>query len=213
MLPHKSRPTACGAESDAVGSSPLWRLSAALGAALTIAALLWFQFGQAQTSALPGMLGGPFALTDQNGRAVTEASWPGKRLMLFFGYRFCPDVCPTELNTMAEVLNRLGDDAQRIQPLFISVDPERDLPETLRDFVTLFHPKIIGLTGTKEQVAAAAKAFRAYYRKSGEGEGYSVDHSAFTYLTDDHGRVLTLFGPRTTVEKMTAAIRDFLSRS
>ncbi len=157
-------------------------------------------------------LGGAFTLTAGDGRTVTEGSWPGHLLLISFGYRFCPDVCPSTLQIMAAALALLGADGDRVQPLFISVDPERDRPETLPAYVGLFHPRLIGLTGTSQQVAAVAKAFRVYYAKVAgpDPQSYSIDHSAYSFLADDRGRVLNIFAHNARAADMADAIRERL---
>ncbi|MEI6985582.1 MAG: SCO family protein [Rhodospirillaceae bacterium] len=159
-------------------------------------------------------IGGAFKMTATDGRQVNEGSWPGKLLLITFGYRFCPDVCPTNLQAMAATLDLLGADAERVQPLFITIDPERDSREAMAAYVALFHPRMIGLTGTKEEVATVAKTFRVYYRKVENADpiNYSVDHSAFTFLTDDHGIVHKLFSHNTPPQQMATGIKDYLQR-
>jgi protein SCO1/2 len=116
---------------------------------------------------------------------------------------------------MTDTLEALGPDGERIQPLFISVDPDRDTPKELAEFMPLFHPRLIGLTGTAQQVAATAKVFRAYYRKvaGSDPDHYTVDHSAYAYLVDGRGRVLKIFAHGTEAKEMAATIRDFLRRT
>lgn len=131
-------------------------------------------------------------LTDHNGRAVTLASFKGKYVVLFFGYTHCPDVCPTTLSDLASALKLMSpEDAARVQVLFVSVDPERDTPETLRAYVPYFHPGFLGLYGTAEQVATAAREFKVMFRKHVEpgATGYLVDHSAGSYVLDGQGRM------------------------
>ena len=115
-------------------------------------------------------VGGPFKLVGTDGQEVTEAAVKGKYSLFFFGFTFCPDACPTALNTFTLVLEKLGPDADKIQPVFVSIDPERDTPEVLKQYLSSFDPRIMGLTGTPEAVAEAAKKFRVYYAKQGEGE-------------------------------------------
>lgn len=134
--------------------------------------------------------GRQLALTDHNGRPVTLATFKGKVVVVFFGYTHCPDVCPTTLSDMAAALKLMSaEDAARVQVLFVSVDPERDAPETLRAYVPYFHPSFLGLYGSPEQVAAAAREFKVVYRKHVEpgASGYLVDHSAGSYVLDGHG--------------------------
>jgi len=132
------------------------------------------------------------ALTDHNGRPVTLASFKGKLVVLFFGYTHCPDVCPTTLSDMAQAMKLMRpEDAGKVQVLFVSVDPERDTPETLKVYVPYFHPGFLGLYGTPEQVAQAAREFKIIYRKHVEpgATGYLVDHSAGSYVLDRNGRL------------------------
>lgn len=163
----------------------------------------------------PGVaIGGPFRLTDHTGRQVTEASYRGRLMLIFFGFTHCPDICPTELQSIAEVLDRLGPAAGRVAPLFVSIDPERDGPEELARYVALFDDRIIGLTGTAEEIASVARAFRVYYAKvhPPEASSYTMDHSSFTYLLDGEGRFLALFRHGTPPEEVAQAIRSHLAR-
>lgn len=154
-------------------------------------------------------LGGPFTLTDQTGREVTERDFAGRFMLIYFGFTYCPDVCPTELGVMASALDLLGADADRITPALITIDPERDTPAQLADYVSRFHPRLIGLTGTPQQIAQAARAYRVYYAKvrPPNASDYLMDHSSFTYLVGPDGRVRQLFRPETPPESMAAAIR------
>jgi cytochrome oxidase Cu insertion factor (SCO1/SenC/PrrC family) len=132
-----------------------------------------------------------FALTDHTGRRVTEADFAGRWQLVFFGFTYCPDICPTTLAYMATVLDILGDQADRVAPLFITVDPARDTPEVMAAFVTAFHPRLIGLTGTDAEVAAAAKAFRVYYERMDQADapdGYLMAHAGYLYLMSPAGR-------------------------
>lgn len=182
-------------------------------------ALLWLKPSpQSLGPSLPvGVaIGGPFSLTDETGAAVTEASYRGRHMLIFFGFTYCPDVCPTELAKVAATLDLLGADAARIAPLFVSVDPERDAPDQLAQYTDLFHPSIIGLTGTEAQVGAAARAFRVYYNKVRTGpepSAYTMDHSAFIYLMGPDGAFRQFFSPQATPEQMAATIRRFLASS
>lgn len=157
-------------------------------------------------------LGGAYSLTDQSGRAVTERDYAGGFSLIYFGFTFCPDVCPTELGTMAAAVDLLGADAARVTPIFITIDPDRDRPAQLADYVARFHPRLVGLTGTTEQVAQAARAFRVYYAKvtPPNATDYLMDHSSFIYLTGPDGRVRSLFRPQTSPEDIARAIRGQL---
>jgi protein SCO1/2 len=158
-------------------------------------------------------LGGAFSLTDQDGRAVTNDTYKGKWRLVYFGYAFCPDVCPTELQTVAEAIEALGPDGAGIVPMFISVDPARDTVARLKDYVGLFHPRMVGLTGTEAQVTDAARKYRVYFaRQAGaDADSYLMDHSSFTYLMKPDGSLSTVFPAQTDPDTMAAAIRQALS--
>ncbi len=163
----------------------------------------------------PLSFGGPFALVDHAGRARRETDFAGRYLLVFFGYTRCPNTCPTGLATMAAALDRLGAAGRRVQPLFISVDPARDRPAELAAYVARFHPRLIGLTGTEQAVAAAARAYRAHRRKvvladPAGPDDYLVDHSSLTFLIGPAGTWLTLFPHGTDPEFMAAAINRYL---
>jgi len=160
-------------------------------------------------------IGGPFALTDQNGRRVTDVDFRGRFMLVYFGYTFCPDVCPTELNTMALALKELGADAVRVVPVFITVDPARDTPDTLKAYLASFGPEFIGLTGSDEEIAAAAKAYRVYYKKA-EGTdpaNYSMDHTSLLYLMGSDGKIAALFRTEITADDLAAGIRAAVTMS
>ena len=161
-------------------------------------------FGEAQ-------IGGPFTLVDGTGRTVTNADFRGKLMLVYFGFTYCPDVCPTELQAMAQAMELLGPDASKVQTVFITVDPERDTPEVVKAYAANFG-SMVGLTGTPEQAAAAAKAYRVYYRRaqSDSATDYLMDHSSIIYLMDREGRFLTHFSRGAKPEVIAAAIRKFL---
>jgi protein SCO1/2 len=158
-------------------------------------------------------IGGPFELVDQHGKPVSDKTFRGRYMLIYFGYGYCPDVCPTELANMAAALDVLGSKAKDVQPIFITVDPERDTPEFLADYVVNFHPRLIGLTGTPEQVKAAAKAYKVYYakaKKPGEAD-YLMDHTSFVYLMGPEGRFLSLFRGQTDPATMAETIARFMT--
>lgn len=157
--------------------------------------------------------GKSFALNDHHGRRRTLADFRGKVVALFFGFTQCPDVCPTTLNTMREVMTQLGDDAERMQVLFVTVDPERDTEALLAHYVPAFDPRFLGLYGDAAETAAVAKEFRIFYRKSGDTEGpnYSIDHSAGTYVFDPQGRLRLYVRHAETPENIAADIRMLLA--
>jgi len=138
----------------------------------------------------PLTIGGPFALEDGSGKPVTDRDFRGKYMLVYFGYTFCPDVCPTTLNAVADAMDKLGPAASRIQPLFITVDPKRDTPSVVKQYAAAFGPSIEGLTGTAEEVAQVAKEYRVYYAEHRTGPGpndYSMDHSSVLYLMSPDG--------------------------
>jgi len=165
---------------------------------------------QAVTPSPAPDIGGAFTLVGHNGKTVTDADFRGRYLLVFFGYTFCPDVCPTALQIVTEAMDLLGVQATKVQPLFISVDPERDTPENLKSFVENFHPRMIGLTGSPEQVAAAAKVYLVYYAKANDEEEYLMDHSAIIYLMGPDGKFVTHFSHGTSPEAMAAKVREYL---
>jgi protein SCO1/2 len=157
---------------------------------LGIGGFLWFG-SQGRNS--PISIGGPFTLEDGNGKPVTDKDYRGKYMLVYFGYTFCPDVCPTTLNAIAEAMDKLGPAASRVQPLFITVDPARDTPAVVRQYAASFGPKVVGLTGTADEIAKVAKAYRVYYAEHRTGPGpndYSMDHSSVLYLMDPNGGFL-----------------------
>ena len=156
-------------------------------------------------------IGGPFTLVNGAGETVTEADFAGRPKLVFFGFTFCPDVCPTVLATLAAVLDALGDQAARVQVLFISVDPARDTPDVVGAYVARFHSRIVGLTGSAEQVAAVAKTYRIYFAiPENAGEDYTVDHSTVIYLMDSDDEYLANFSYTASVEEIVAGLREHL---
>jgi protein SCO1/2 len=134
-------------------------------------------------------VGGPFTLTDHTGRTVSEADFAGRFMLIYFGFTYCPDICPTEMQTFAEVMDRLGPLSERVQPILVTVDPARDTPEHLAGYVSLFHPRLVGLTGTEAQIAQMARAYRVYYAKQPTSDGsYTMDHTSLVYLMNADGR-------------------------
>jgi cytochrome oxidase Cu insertion factor (SCO1/SenC/PrrC family) len=159
-------------------------------------------------------VGGPINLIDHTGRRRADAEFRGKFLLVYFGYSYCPDVCPTDLMSIAAAMDLLGPIGGDIQPLFITIDPERDTVEHLADYVTAFHPSLIGLTGTPEEIRKLALAYKAYYAKveAPDGSDYAIDHTGFIYLIGPDGQYLGFFPPNTTAERLTKIIRQQLPR-
>jgi protein SCO1/2 len=155
-------------------------------------------------------IGGPFSLTDQNGARVTEATYRGAPSIVFFGFTHCPDVCPTALFDMSEVLKRLPAD-KRVSALFVTVDPERDTPAILKDYLSSFDPRISGLSGTRPEIDAALKSYRVYSKKQPQENGdYSMDHSAIIYLMDKQGRFVTALNLQSPPEAVAKEIQRFM---
>lgn len=153
-------------------------------------------------------VGGPFQLVDQSGRKVDQTVLKGKWSAVFFGFTHCPDACPTTLFALGQAEQMLGADAQDFQTVFISVDPARDTPQTLAAFVTAdaYPKRLVALTGTADQVAGAAKAYRVYYQKSGQGPAYNVDHSTITYLMNPKGRFACVIPYDKTPQEIVAIV-------
>ena len=157
--------------------------------------------------------GGPFSLIDHRGKAVSHEDFQGHLVLMVFGYTFCPDVCPTILQRVAETLDLLGARAAQVQPLFVTVDPERDTPEVLARYVGAFHPRLIGLTGSPDQVREITRNYRVYHAKAGAGDGdYLMDHSAYIYLLGADGRLLTYLRHDAAPEAIAAVIEPLLGQ-
>ena len=167
----------------------------------------------AQTVSGKALVGGPFSLTDSSGKHVTDKDFRGRNMLVFFGFTSCPDICPASLQLMSTVLDKLGPKADRITPIFITIDPERDTAPKLDEYMKHFSSRIVGLTGTPEEIAAAAKAYRVYYNKVPNkvvlGD-YTMDHTGIIYLMDANGDYVTHFTPATPVDDMTAKLAKLL---
>jgi protein SCO1/2 len=156
-------------------------------------------------------IGGPFTLTDTKGQRRSLEDFRGRIVLLYFGYTYCPDVCPTDLMQVAAVLSRLGPEAERVQALFVTFDPERDTPKHLHSYLKDFDPRLIGLTGTPEEIATAARLWRVYYAKVPMADGnYLIDHTAYTFVIDQEGHYAGVFPPGSEAERMLVLIRSML---
>jgi cytochrome oxidase Cu insertion factor (SCO1/SenC/PrrC family) len=155
-------------------------------------------------------VGGPFALIDHTGSPRTDRDFRGKLLLIYFGFTYCPDICPADLQNIGLALDQLGAAGDKVQPLFITVDPERDTPEHLAQYVQMFHPRLIALTGDAAAILAAADAYKVYYAKVPyqSGDGYTVDHTAFIYLMGTDGKYLGFFPPGTAPERIASTLRQ-----
>nr|WP_244626863.1 SCO family protein [Bradyrhizobium ivorense] len=157
-------------------------------------------------------VGGPFTLTDQAGHERTDRDFRGRLMLVYFGFTTCPDVCPTDLQAIGLALDRLGGDADSVQPIFITVDPERDTASHLADYVPLFHPRLVGLTGSLEAIRKVADAYKVYYAKVPlQDADYTVDHTAYIYLMDRDGSYLGFFPPGTSADRMVEIIKPRLA--
>jgi protein SCO1/2 len=168
---------------------------------------------QTATSSGEALVGGPFQLVDQDGRPTDQSVLKGKWSAVFFGYTYCPDVCPTTMQALAGAQAKLGDKAKDLQVVFISIDPERDTPAQLKTYLSTpaFPKGAIGLTGTPAQVAAAAKAYRVYFQKEGQGEGYSLAHSSIVYLMNPAGKFATALTESQTPSEVATQIGDAMA--
>ena len=159
-------------------------------------------------------IGGPFRLTDHHGKTRRDSDFRGKLMLVYFGFTFCPDICPTDLQQISLVMDKLGEAAKSVAPLFITLDPERDTQKLLAQYVPAFNPHITGLTGDAKAIRAAADAYKVYYAKvpTPGASRYTIDHSSFIYLIGQDGKYLGYFPPSTPAERMLAVLRRHLER-
>ena len=192
------------------------RLLLALGAFVAglvlFSAVLFIVTGRSPAPiAMTSAVGGPFQLVDQNAKPITEQDLKGHPFLVFFGFTHCPDVCPTTLFEVSEIFRALGPEAKDIRALFITVDPERDTPAVLKDYLSSFDPRIIGVTGDGTAVAAAEKAYRVYAKKVPiDGGGYTMDHTAIVYLMSKDGRFVAPFNMKRRPEDAAAELKRYL---
>ena len=159
----------------------------------------------------PVAIGGDFTLVDQNGVTRHSEDFRGKLMLVYFGYTYCPDACPTALQDISRAVDLLGAKGEAVQPIFVTVDPARDTVEQMKLYASNFHPRLIALTGTPEQVAAAAKAYRVYYKKVPTKDGdYTMDHTAIVYLMDKNGQFVAPFSLKRKPEEGAAELRRYL---
>ena len=200
------------------------RLTTVAVAALGVGALLALRVlapGQQLSAPSPketttgkALIGGPFALIDQTGKAVTDRDFRGRYMLVFFGYTFCPDICPASLQVITAALDQLGPLADGITPVFITMDPARDTPEKLAAYLKSFHPRFVGLTGSQQQVNAAIKAYRVYAKKVPDDRtpaDYTLDHTSIVYLMNPEGNMAAFAPDATKVELLVAQLRKGLA--
>lgn len=195
------------------------RLLAAICVILGLSVAVVSPSGAAPAPKVPEMgklFGGSFELVDQDGKTFTDKDLLGSYSLIYFGYTYCPDICPTSLSLVATALDELGEKANKIQPVFITIDPGRDRPEHLKDYVSAFHPRMIGLSGTEAQVKQVAKAYRVHRTKVLEKDKpvdeYLVNHSSITYLMGPDGNFLTMFPHGTDPAFMVKAMEKYLTK-
>ncbi len=192
------------------GSALVLALALALGAG-------WYlsHSGGRSSPQRQALIGGPFTLVDQHGQKVTDQSFAGRFMLIYFGYTFCPDVCPLSLSNMVQAIALLDpDQAERVVPVFITVDPARDTVQQMAEYAPLFDPRLVALTGSADEIKQAAKAYRVYYSKveNGDSGDYLMDHSAFIYLMGPDGRYRRHFGHDAAPEKIAEALRAELAK-
>jgi len=190
---------------------PLVIVAAFAGSLVVGLVLMLWALGGLRTVAAPAAIGGPFQLTDQAGQIVTEKSLQGRPTLIFFGFTHCPDVCPTSLFEISEVLRAMGEDADRVNAYFISVAPERDTDAAMKDYLSSFDPHLKGLTGGPDAVAKVISGFRVYARKVPLKDGdYTMDHTALIYLMDRDGHFVSPFNLKRTPEEAAADLKRYL---
>ncbi|CCD89894.1 putative Electron transport protein (SCO1/SenC/PrrC-like) [Bradyrhizobium sp. ORS 285] len=183
----------------------------ALSLLIGLAGMFLVMGGGGRNIAAPAAIGGPFQLTDQTGAVVTEKSLEGRPTLIFFGFTHCPDVCPTSLFEISEVLRAMGKDADGVNAYFISVDPERDNPATMKDYLSSFDPHLKGLTGDPEVLAKVLTEYRVYAKKVPLKDGdYTMDHTALVYLMDRNGRFVAPFNLKRTPEEAASDLKKYL---
>jgi protein SCO1 len=196
---------------DRTAARPLVIVAAFAGSLMIGLLVMLWAMGGTRSIATPVAIGGPFQLTDQGGQAVTEKELQGRPTLIFFGFTHCPDVCPTSLFEISEVLRAMGQDADRVNAYFISVDPERDTAEAMKDYLSSFDPHLKGLTGAPPDVAKVLSEYRVYSKKVPLKDGdYTMDHTSLVYLMDRDGRFVAPFNLKRTPEEAADDLRHYL---
>lgn len=190
---------------------PLVIIAAFAGSLLVGLLIMLWALGGLRTVTAPAAIGGPFQLTDQAGQTVTEKDLKGRPTLIFFGFTHCPDVCPTALFEISEVLKAMGEAADRVNAYFVSVDPERDTVAAMKDYLSSFDPRLKGLTGDPQAVAKMLSAYRVYSRKVPLKDGdYTMDHTALVYLMDRDGNFVAPFNLKRTPEEAATDLKRHL---
>lgn len=201
----------------------LFVLLAALLAIALAAGIAWMRLNSRSAGSADGtggeiavatgiQIGGPYSLIAQDGNRVTDESFQGKFQLIFFGFTFCPDVCPTELSRIADAMQRMGPDAEKVQPIFITVDPERDTPEAMGEYVRHFDQRIVGLTGSREEIDQVIATYRVFARKVQEPNSnqYVMDHSTFLYLLGPDGEFVTMYRYGTEPDELAKSLKSYV---
>ena len=190
---------------------PLVIFAAFAGSLVVGLVIMLWALGGLRTVTAPAAIGGPFQLTDQAGQSVTDQNMKGKPTLIFFGFTHCPDVCPTSLFEISEVLKAMGKDADRVNAYFVSVDPERDTAAAMKDYLSSFDPHLKGLTGTPESIAKVLSAYRVYSKKVPLKDGdYTMDHTALIYLMDRNGQFVSPFNLKRTPAEAATDLKRYL---
>jgi len=196
---------------DRTAARPLVIVTAFAASLLVGLLVMLWALGGVRGLTAPAAIGGPFQLTDQSGQTVTEKSLQGRPTLIFFGFTHCPDVCPTALFELSELLHAMGNDADRVNAYFVSVDPERDSKEAIKDYLSSFDPHLKGLTGDPEAIAKVLSAYRVYAKKVPLKDGdYTMDHTALTYLMDRDGKFVAPFNLDRPPEVAAAELKKYL---
>jgi protein SCO1/2 len=196
---------------DRTAARPLVIVAAFAGSLVIGLLVMLWALGGARSIATPAAIGGPFQLTDQAGQTVTEKEMQGRPTLIFFGFTHCPDVCPTSLFEISEVLRAMGPDADRVNAYFISVDPERDTADAMKDYLSSFDPHLKGLTGPPEDLAKVISEYRVYAKKVPLKDGdYTMDHTALVYLMDRDGKFVAPFNLKRTPDEAASDLKHYL---
>jgi protein SCO1/2 len=196
---------------DRTAARPLVIVAAFAGSLVIGLLVMLWALGGARSIATPAAIGGPFQLTDQAGQTVTEKEMQGRPTLIFFGFTHCPDVCPTSLFEISEVLRAMGQDADRVNAYFISVDPERDTADAMKDYLSSFDPHLKGLTGPPEDLAKVISEYRVYAKKVPLKDGdYTMDHTALVYLMDRDGKFVAPFNLKRTPDEAASDLKHYL---
>jgi len=196
---------------DRTAARPLVIVAAFAGSLVIGLLVMLWAMGGARSIATPAAIGGPFQLTDQSGQTVTDKEMHGRPTLIFFGFTHCPDVCPTSLFEISEVLRAMGQDADRVNAFFISVDPERDTTEAMKDYLSSFDPHLKGLTGPPEDLAKVISEYRVYAKKVPLKDGdYTMDHTALVYLMDREGKFVAPFNLKRTPDEAASDLKRYL---